>query len=348
MDIVDFRNHGVKTQEAFRIRAIHLVFNEGYSQHRAAKAVGVTRQTVNGWVNAYRTSGASSLKDKRTNEHRKSAGILSTDEARKVRNWIKDKNPEQLKLPFVLWTLRAVRDLIKHKFNKEISISAMRNYLNKWGYTPQKPLKRAKQRNPEKIQKWLAEEYPQIASKAKKDDAVILWGDETCIKNHDQIGRSYAPKGKTPVIQQDANKFKTNMISALSNRGDAHFMLYDDNLNARIFMLFIKQLIRQFQGKKIVLIVDNLRVHHAKLVKKFVSREGIKKYITIEYLPAYAPEHNPDEYLNNDLKQKLRQEAAPKTKEKLKENTKKKLSLITNNPENIRAYFKHKDIKYAA
>ena len=348
MEKVDFRKHEVKVQEAFRARAVRLVEEEGCTETRAAEVIGVSRQTVSGWIRGYRKQGKEFLQDRRKNEHKKSARILSDKEITQVKDWVKDKTPEQLKLSFALWTSRAIRDLIKHKLKKKVSLSTVQNYLKQWGYTPQKPLRQAKQRNAVAVEKWLKEDYPKIASRAKKEKATILWGDETCIKNHDQIGRSYAPKGQTPVVEKDAKKFKTNMISAISNRGDGHFMLYEENLNVKLFLKFIKQLVRQFEGKKLVLIVDNLRVHHAKLVKKFVSHKLVKNYIQLEYLPAYAPEHNPDEYLNNDIKQKLSQIPAPKDIKTLKENTTTHLNKIIQKPENIKAYFRHKHIKYAA
>ncbi len=286
MEKVDFRKHEVKVQEAFRARAVRLVEEEGCTETRAAEVIGVSRQTVSGWIRGYRKQGKEFLQDRRKNEHKKSARILSDKEITQVKDWVKDKTPEQLKLSFALWTSRAIRDLIKHKLKKKVSLSTVQNYLKQWGYTPQKPLRQAKQRNTVAVEKWLKEDYPKIASRAKKEKATILWGDETCIKNHDQIGRSYAPKGQTPVVEKDAKKFKTNMISAISNRGDGHFMLYEENLNVKLFLKFIKQLVRQFEGKKLVLIVDNLRVHHAKLVKKFVSHKLVKNYIQLEYLPA--------------------------------------------------------------
>ena len=317
MEARDFRSYDVRTQEAFRFQAVRLVIDEGYSQEAAAACVGVSRQVVSGWVRAFRAGGEAALKDGRTNTHRVGNGALTAAETRKLQGWIKDKCPAQLKLPFALWTSRSIRELIARQFGKAVAESTVRNYMKQWGYTPQKPLQRAAQRDPEKIRRWLEEEYPIIAAKARQDGAVILWGDETCIKNHDQVGRSYAPKGQTPVHTETAEKFKTSMISAVSNRGDLHFMLYDGGLHVWLFIRFLKLLIRQFSGRRIVLIIDNLRVHHAKIVRKFIEHPLLEDRIRLEFLPPYTPERNPDEYLNNDLKQKLRQKPAPNTRKQL-------------------------------
>lgn len=348
MEAKDFRSYDVATQEAFRFQAVRLVVDCGYSQSAAAKVVGVSRQVVNGWVQGYRQGGEVSLKDKRTNEHRQGKGALTAEEARQLRGWIRDKCPPQLKLPFALWNSRSIKELIARKFGKDVAESTIRNYMKQWGYTPQKPLSRAAQRDPVKVRKWLEEDYPEIAAIAKKEGALILWGDETCIKNHDQVGRSYAPEGQTPVHTEWAEKFSSSMISAVSNRGDLHFMLYDGGLHVWLFIRFLKLLLREFRGRKLVLIVDNLRVHHARIVRKFLEHPTIKGCIRLEFLPPYAPEYNPDEYLNNDLKQKLRQKPAPNNRKELLKNATESLKNIGSNPHNITAYFNHKDIKYAA
>ena len=142
---------------------------------------------------------------------------------------------------------------------------------------------------------WLEQHYPAIAKRAKAEGAVIYWGDETGITNQDQISRSYAPKGQTPVVVRAARRVTQSMISAVSNRGLMRFMLYEAALNADRFIVFLRRLTKD-AGQKVCLIVDNLRVHHAAKVKKWVAHHVHE--IELFYLPAYAPDHNPDEYLN--------------------------------------------------
>jgi hypothetical protein len=206
-----------------------------------------------------------------------------------------------------LWTSRAVRDLIALRFGKTLGLSTVQLYLQRWGMTPQKPLARAKERQPAAIAAWLATTYPAIARRARAERAVIYWGDETGISNQDQIGRCYAPKGRTPVVARSAKRVTQSMISAVSNRGLMRFMLYDGALNAGRFIAFLRRLIKD-AGQKVVLIVDNLKVHHAAKVTDWATAHAHE--IELCYLPAYAPDHNPDEYLNNDLKQQLRPDIA--------------------------------------
>jgi len=341
----DFRGIGRATQEALRVRAVFLVHTVGKSQAEAALAVGVSRQTVNQWMKRHAKDGENGLLDGRRMSPRKGKGRLTAKEAVRVQRWIRDKCPDQLKLPYVLWTAPVVRDLIHVRLGKNLGLSTVQLYLRRWNFTPQKPLKRATQRSPEAIRRWLEEEYPRIARRAKREKAHIYWGDETGVSNQDQVGRGYAPRGQTPVARLTAKKISTSMISAVNNRGLMRFMCFKGALNAALFIAFLKRLIKA-AGKKVFLIVDNLRVHHAVKVSEWVAAH--KDEIQLFFLPAYAPEHNPDEYLNNDLKQQLKNMPRPNTQEELLQSTTAVLRSLQKRPDRIRAYFRQKDVRYAA
>ena len=345
MEARDFRSIGRAAQEELRRRALVLILQQGLSQAEAAEVVGVHRQTVNVWLKRYRAQGEDGVLDGRRVSPRRGKGLLTADEARRVQGWIADKTPDQLKLPFALWTSRAVRDLIALRFGKALGLSTVQLYLQRWGMTPQKPLARAKERQPAAIAAWLEQVYPAIAKRAKAEGAVIYWGDETGISNQDQIGRTYAPKGKTPVVTRTAKRISQSMISAVSNRGLMRFMLYDGALNAARFIAFLRRL-GQDAGQKVFLIVDNLKVHHATKVTTWVAAHAHE--IELFYLPAYAPDHNPDEYLNNDLKQQLRQQPQPASQDELIKSTRAVLRAIQRSPARIRAYFKPPTVRYAA
>jgi len=173
--------------------------------------------------------------------------------------------------------------------------------------------KRAYEQSSKKVQKWLDEQYPAIKEKAKQEKATIHWGDETGVRNSNQHGRSYAPKGKTPINKHMSKRFSINMISTVTNQGLVQFMIYKENMNADVLIRFLEQLIK-CQDNKVFLILDNLRVHHSKIVKKW--EEEHKNEIVLFYLPSYSPDRNPDEYLNCDLKYGLSEKPAPKTADK--------------------------------
>ena len=175
--------------------------------------------------------------------------------------------------------------------------------------------------------------------------AVIDWGDETGVSNQDQIGRSYAPKGRTPVVARPATRIARSMIAAVSNRGLMRFMLYEGALNAAGFIAFLRRLVRDV-GRKVFLIVDNLKVHKAGKVQAWVASHAHE--VELFHLPSYAPDHNPTEYLDNDLKQQLRQQPQPGSKEELIGRTRSVLRTIQRSPERVRAYFRPEPVRYAA
>jgi len=345
MEARDFRSIGRAAQEELRRRALLLIEQQGLSQGQAAQLVGVHRQTVNIWVKRHRERGGDGVLDGRRVSPRRGKGILSADEAGQIRQWIVEQTPDQLGLPFALWTSRAVRELIARRLEKRLGLTAVQLHLRRWGLTPQKPLVRAKQRQPAAIAAWLETSYPAIAKRAKAMRAVIHWGDETGISNQDQIGRSYAPKGRTPVVVRTAKRITRSMISAVSNRGLMRFMLYEGALNADLFIAFLRRLIRD-AGRKVILIVDDLKVHKAGKVQAWLTSHAHE--IELFYLPSYAPDHNPSEYLNNDLKQQLRQQPQSGSEQELIRRTRSVLRVIQRSPERVRAYFRPEPVRYAA
>ena len=345
MEARDFRGLGRPAQEALRRRALFLIEREGMTQAQAAMAVGVHRQTVNVWLKRYRERGEEGVLDGRRVSPRRGEGRLTSEEADKVRGWLTGQTPDGLGLPFGLWTGRAVRELVERRFDKRLGLSTVRLYLRRWGMTPQKPLVRAKERSPAAIQAWLERDYAATAKRARAERAAIYWGDETGLSNQDQIGRSYAPRGQTPVIVRTTRRITQSMIAAVNNRGLMRFMLYDGALNVDRFLTFLRRLIKDAR-QKVFLIVDNLKVHHARKVKAWV--ESHRHEIELFYLPAYAPDHNPEEYLNGELKRELRQRPQPDGKDELVRNLRSVLRTIQRSPERVRAYFTPVPVRYAA
>lgn len=317
----------------------------GKSQKLVCSEIGLRPNTLSDWYKDFKENGIKGLKSKKKGAKSEPMKRLNSMQEKEIQKMIIDKFPEQLKLDFALWTRKAVKELISRQFNIEIAIRTVGTYLKNWGFTPQKPKKKAYEQDDKKVKKWLEEEYPAIQKLAKEQDAEIHWGDETGVRNQCQHGRSYAPKGKTPVKMGMSKRFSVNMISSITNQGKVQFMIYSDSMNADKFVEFMEHLIKS-SDKKIFLIVDNLRVHHSKIVKEWVEKN--KEKIALFYLPSYSPERNPDEYLNCDLKQGLSVKTSPKTKEKLHENVKQHMEMLETKPDRIIKYFKHQSIKYAA
>jgi transposase len=340
----DFRGLAAATQAELRRRAVAMV-RAGKTQEDAAVSIGVTRQIVSGWMRLYAQGGDAALEGRKRGRRPGEQKALNSAQEAKIKRLITDKCPDQLKLPFALWTREAVAQLIERETGICLSVSAIGNYLRSWGFTAQRPMRRASERREPEVQKWLAAEYPAIAQRAKAENAEIQWADETGLSNQANYGKSFAPKGQTPVVRRPAARFSQSMISSVTNQGKLRFMVYDGALNVAIFLRFLKRLIRDARVK-VFLIVDNLRVHRAKAVMAWAKANADK--IELFYLPPYAPEHNPDEFLNNDLKQAMARRRTPKDKAALRSGLTSYMRGLQKRPTKVRAFFQAPTVRYAA
>lgn len=259
---------------------------------------------------------------------------------------IRDRHPEQLKLPFYLWTREAVQRLIKQECGIELAIRTVGNYLERWGFTPQKPAVRVYERSEPAVQRWLLQDYPAIAARAKLEGAGIWWADETGLRSRTYAGRSYSPRGTTPVTRGSGKYFGCNLISALTNKGELAFMVFEGTFNATVFIEFMGRLVKQASGRKIFLILDNLRVHHAKVLKPWLTEHASD--IELFFIPSYSPDLNPDEILNHDLKANAVGRRRARNKEELVSNAVEHLESRARTPERVAAYFQEKYVRYAA
>lgn len=340
----DFRKVEESTRFNIRERAIALI-KSGRKKKDVAEIFGVSNNTITNWQKRFNANGQKGLVDKKRGVKSEDKKLLSIKQEKEIQKTIIEKMPDQLQLPFALWTRKAVKDLIEREYGIKIAINTTGDYLRSWGFSPQRPKKKAYEQKSEAVKKWLIEEYPKIKKRAKEENASIHWGDETGVRNTANYGRSYSPKGKTPTQKVLAKRLSINMISSITNRGKVEFMIYSRTLNSDMFIKFLSQLIKN-KDRKIFLIVDNLKVHHSKIVSKWVEEN--KKTIELFFLPSYTPEKNPDEYLNCDLKLSLAKNPSPKTKKALETNLKNHMDMLVKNEKRVKSYFKHPEVKYAA
>jgi len=340
----DFRKLEPAVQAELRRRAVALV-DAGKTRQEAAAAVGVNRRFVGEWVKARDLCGDSALDGAKRGRRPGEQLVLQDKDAARIRRLITDKCPDQLKLPFALWTREAVAVLIEQLTGVRLSLQAISVYLQRWGFTAQRPMKRATERREPEIRRWLERDYPALVKRAKAEKAEIQWADETGLSNQANYGRSFAPKGKTPIIPRTVARFSQSMISSLTNRGKLRFMVYDGALSASIFLRFLKRLVRDAQ-QKIFLVVDNLRPHRARIVTAWVAANSDK--IELIYLPPYAPEHNPDEFVNNDVKQAMARRRVPRDKAELKKGLTSYMRGLQKRPAKVRAFFQAPTVRYAA
>jgi len=298
-----------------------------------------------GWARRYAADGESGLESKTRGRQYLSGRTLTLAQEWHLRSIIVGDNPKQMSLPFALWNRRAVMELIKQLFHVLMPIRTVGEYLLRWGYTPQRPIKRALEQNPVKVQHWLQDVYPEIAARAKREKAIIYWGDETAVAEDGHWLRGYAPAGKTPVLSAPSKRYGLSMVSAISNQGLVRFEFIEQAMNTDLFIGFMDRLASDSQTK-VFLILDNLKVHHAKLVTEWLTEN--KSRIEVFYLPAYSPEINPDEYLNRDFKTTLRSSDRSTTKRALVQKAQTFMDFLIKTPDRVKSYFKHRSVQYAA
>ena len=327
-----------------RVQVIRLR-KAGLSYELIAQQTGLSRTGVFNICARHQAGGAAALRDRIGGRPLGDGRLLSAEQEAEVRRLIADKTPDQLKMPYALWTRTAVAQLIEQRFGVVLAVRTMGLYLKRWGFTPQKPMKKAYEQSPAAVRRWLQQDYPAIAARAKAEGAEIHWGDESGLRSDDVRGRSYAPKGQTPVVRVNHKRHGLSVISTVTNKGQMRWKIFAGALNAEILIDFLRRLVKG-QGRKLFLILDNLRVHHAKPVKAWLAAH--KEQIEVFYLPSYSPELNPDEMANADLKQAVTKQAPARTKLQLVKATARHLRSVQKQPARIQSYFLHDPVRYAA
>ncbi len=307
-----------------------------------AKRLGVSRQAVYNWQARYQAGGAAGLAARKRGKP--PAPKLNARQAARIRRLITNRHPEQLLLPFVLWTRAAVQQLIVRRCGVAVSVRTVGRYLKAWGFTPQRPARKALEQNPVAVRRWLAQEYPAVQARAQREKAVILWADQMGVRSDQPGGRSYAPRGRTPRIPTTGQRFSCNQMSAVSNQGQLYFMVFRRRFRAPLFVEFLRRLARQVQ-RKVFLIVDRHPVHRAARVTAWLARH--RRQIELVFLPAYSPV-NPDEYLNQDVKANAVATQRPRDADELEASLRSYLRATQKRPALVRRYFQAEPVRYAA
>lgn len=321
------------------------------TQAEVARLLSVGTDTVSHWMARFREGGWKALEQGQRGRRKEEQQKLAPWQCAMIVRMMADKCPDQFKMPFVLWTREAVRQFILREYGVDLPVRTVGKYLTRWGLTPQKPLRRARQRQPAAVEAWLNETYPGIARRAASEGAEIHWGDETGVRNTATLGRSYAPAGERPVVTTDARRFGCSMISTVTNQGRLRFMLYSGALKVDILLTFLGRLVRESQqaGKKYFLILDNLPVHHATTVTDWLAQTDVKPHLEVFYLPSYSPELNPDEQLHSQLKSILgNRQASASSSDDIKAMLLATMRSFQQQANRVLSFFKHPHTKYAA
>jgi transposase len=344
MNKPDARLLNPTTQDYLRQQAIRLR-ELGKRIGEIALYLGVHRTTVSKWWREYQQFGEAALHQQKRGNRLGEGRTLSSNEEAWVQQLMREHFPDELNIDSALWTRSAVQTLISYQCGMKMPIRTVGEYLKRWSMTPQKPLKRAYEQDPQRVKIWLDIEYPAIEQRAEAEDAEIAWGDESGLRSDAQTGRGYAPVGHTPEIQLNTQRVSVNYIASISNQGKVRFMLYTQKLTAQVFIRFLERLIAK-RERKLMWIIDRHPVHRSNAVQQWLQEHQDK--IEMHWLPPYSPQLNPAEYLNCDVKQGVHSKPPTRNLAQLKARLRSHLFKLQKLPARIVKYFQHPFIAYAA
>jgi transposase len=336
---IDGRTLSHETSEAIRQMAVKRVL-EGETPSAVMQSYGLCRTSIYPWLRAYESGGETSL------QSRVSTGrppMLTQRQKRQVRRWICGKDPRQYGFDFGLWTRRIVADLIDRKFNEVIGVTSVGRLLAELEITPQKPLRRAYERDPVAIAKWTQEAYPRLRARAKRRGADIFFIDEAGVRSDAALQRTWGAKGETPTVATSGQRQRISAISAVNALGAFWYDVYTGTFNATRFIEKLKAFMRH-RRRPVFLVLDGHPAHRAKSVAAYV--QSLKGRLELHFLPGYAPDLNPDEFVWNHLRQNGITKKPLRRNEKLKDRVEEDLELIRRNPSLVRSFFRAQSVAY--
>lgn len=341
MPRIDGRTLDHPTSEHLRRHAVRRIKEDGERPGEVMRSMGLHRTTIYRWLDAYEQGGHKALTSSKACGPKPK---LDEKQRRKVRRWILGKDPRQYGFDFGLWTRQIVAQMIEEKFGVILQLTAVGRLLASLDITPQKPLRRAYERDPEAVEKWVGTDYPKLRRRARRLGATIFFLDEAGFASEPSLGKTYGLKGCTPVVRTTGQRQKVSAISAVSARGGFWSKVYTGRFNAGRFVEFLKDFRKGGRGR-VFLVVDGHPSHHANLVKQYV--EATLGMLELHFIPPYAPDLNPDEFVWRHAKTNGVSEKPLKKNESLKERVKADLAGIKANPKLVRAFFRAPSVSYA-
>jgi len=335
----DGRKLDHKTLEVLRLRAVEQV-GAGAHPEDVAAVLGLHRKTVYGWLAKYREGGKGALLARPVPGR---PPKLAGPQLARLYALIVGTDPRQMQFEFALWTREMVREVIRREFGVALSVVSVGRLLRKLGLSPQRPLHRAYQQNPEAVERWKREEYPAIRAAAEQEGATIYFADEAGIRSDYHAGTTWSPVGQTPVVKNTGARFSVNMISAVSAKGALRFAVYEGSTNAKAFINFCRRLLHDAPGP-VYLIVDGHPAHRATATKQFAATTAGR--LKLIFLPGYSPELNPDEWVWKNVNHDRLGKTGVTSKDDLKSKAVGALRRLQKRPRLVRAFFADPRLRY--
>jgi transposase len=336
---IDGRTLSHEVSEHIRHAAVKRV-KEGESVSDVMASYGLERTSFYRWQRAYQAGGRKALASRK---HSGPEYRLSATQKLQVRKWMSGKDPRWYGYEFGLWTRQIVRDLIAKRFRVNLGVTAVGRLLHELDITPQKPLRRAYERDPVAIAKWKKATYPKLLARARTAGAKIFFLDEAGVRSDQVLGRTWAPKGQTPEVPTSGKRQSINAISAVNSRGEFWFELYSERFNAAKFIECLKHFMQGRRGP-IFLVLDGHPAHAANSVASYV--QSLKGRLELHFLPGYAPELNPDEFVWNHLKREGVAKKPLQKGESLRSRVQADLYKIQCSPDLVRSFFRAPSVAY--
>jgi transposase len=339
---IDGRTLDHKALEHIRILAVRRVVEDGEAPSEVMKSLGLCRTSIYPWLRTYEDQGLEALVEKIAQGPEPK---LSEKQRQQVKRWILGKDPRQYGFDFGLWTRRIVSTLIEEKMGIDLGLTAVGRLLAGLDITPQKPLRRAYERDPQAVELWRQETYPKLRRRAKRVGAMIFFLDEAGFQSDAPLGRTYGLKGDTPVVRTSGQRQSINVISAVNGRGEFWAATYTGKLNAVAFVAFLQNFMRGRRGK-VFLVVDGHPAHKANIVKHYV--QSLEGRLELHFLPPYAPDLNPDEFVWSYMKVNGVSKKSLKQNESMRQRVEEDLAAIQANRTLVRSFFRAESVAYAA
>jgi transposase len=322
-----------------RVAACESIEN-GVSPDTVARVLQVSRSSVFDWWQTYRLQGPEALRTKKT---RGPESKLSDGQMSQLYRLIVGNDPRQLSFDLALWTRGMIQELILRQFGIRLSLASVGNILARLGMSPQRPLYKSYEQDPEKVAEWKESTFPEIQARAKKEGAAIFFADESSVRTNYHAGTTWAPVGKTPVVNGTGKTRSISMVSAISPRGELHFEIHDEGIKKEEFLEFCKKLVAD-AGRPVFLIMDNSQVHRANILKEYAEASNGK--LTLFFLPPYSPDLNPDEWVWKNVKHDNLGRASARSVQDLAEFALVVLERLKETPEKIRSFFGDPALRY--
>jgi transposase len=336
---IDGRGLDRKVCEYLRRRAVER-YLDGEKPSVIMETMRLCRTTIYKWIKDYKEQGWEALKSTQATGREPK---LTDKQREKVKQWIVGKDPRQYGFDFGLWTRQIVGTLIEKKFGVRFCLNSVGRLLASLNITPQKPLRRAYERDPQAIEQWVKESYRAIRDQARKQGAIIFFLDEAGVRSDDPLSRSWGLRGQRPQVLTAGKRQSINAISAVNARGAFWYQTYSGSLNGSKFVELLKQFMQT--RRKVVLILDQHPVHKSNEVLQYV--QSLKGRLSLHFLPGYAPELNPDEFVWSYLKSQGPRKIPLQKGESLKERVINILEKVKRSIHTVRSFFGEPKVAYA-